>query len=174
MKFLAILFLAISILPAEDPPAPFVGQHRTEPDVEVQFAQLVYRDASTGQWVPILPGQSPVVGTTVAVNVGLRVVSGSDAREVTYHILDEAGNVVLPEQAHTFERNRALGLNRRNRSTLPLEIVVLEHQAVAQCRLFIQVTRVDGFPDWNTSNDSRELAYAPVQVVSNPQVVQTR
>ncbi|TVR11399.1 MAG: hypothetical protein EA401_10960 [Planctomycetota bacterium] len=153
---------------------PYVGKHRTEPDVEVQFAQLVYRDDFTGQWVPILAGQAPVVGTTVAVNVGLRVVSGSDVRDVEYRIVDEFGNVVLPKQRHTFQRNRDLGLNRRNRSTLPMEIVVLKHQAITPKRLFVQVTGVDGFPDWNPANDSRELTYSPAVIDSSPQVVSPR
>lgn len=169
MIFIVALLLTSCDLRAND--GPHEGEHRTEPDVEVSVAQWVYRDPNTEQLVPILRNQSPVVGTEIGLNIGFRVVSGNDVRRITYQVVDDVGNVLVAEQEHEFERNRALGPNRRDRSTSPMEIVVYWHQAQDQKRVFVQVLTVDYFPDWNQANDSKEASYRVAIPAENPPVV---
>lgn len=181
MKFYVLLPILLLLtacdLRSED--GPFVGEHFTEPDAELVSAYWVYKtvDAETGLEIihPIVGGQSPVVGTQIGLCINFRIRSGSDAKTLTYRVLDDAGNVILDDQKYRFRRDRdsdrRLARERSNRTN---ELIHLWHPAHGTKQYRVQIRYVNGFRDWNTANDSRAVAYTAVTINQNPQVVTHR
>ena len=179
MKFyvllFSLLFLTACDLRSED---RFVGEHFTEPDAQVLSAYWVYRqvDQQTGDVIitPILQGQSPVVGTEVGLCVNFRIRSGSDAKTLTYRILDDAGNVVVADQQYRFRRDRDRGGRHRERQNRQNELIHLWHPANGHSNLTVQIRFVNGFRDPNQANDTRQVTYTAVTLNQNPPVVTHR
>lgn len=172
MKFCLFAALALLLtacdLRSEDRER-YVGTNYTEPDAQVLSAYWVYKqvDPQTGDEViiPILQGQSPVVGTQIGLCVNFRIRSGSDAKTLTYRILDDAGNVIVADQKYRFRRDREKGGRHRERQN---ELIHLWHPANGHRNLTVQIRFVNGFRDPNQANDTRQVLYTAVTLNQNP------